>query len=92
MLIDINRSIYVSIIAKTKATAVSFSPVYKIVLATNKTNSVALVRERRIPTERPLLVGRVSTNFCGQAVSRGQRIPIAVFSDFYTGAAIVSSK
>jgi hypothetical protein len=30
-----------------------------------QTNSVALVRERTIPTERPLLVGGVSTNFCG---------------------------
>jgi hypothetical protein len=29
------------------------------------TNSVALVRERTIPTERPPLVGEVSTNFCG---------------------------
>jgi hypothetical protein len=30
-----------------------------------KLNSVALVRERTIPTERPLLVGEVSANFCG---------------------------
>jgi hypothetical protein len=29
------------------------------------TNSVALVRERTIPTERPPLVGEVSTNFYG---------------------------
>jgi hypothetical protein len=28
-------------------------------------NSVALVRERTIPTERPPLVGEVSTNVCG---------------------------
>jgi hypothetical protein len=27
-------------------------------------NSVAFVRERTIPTERPLLVGEVSANFC----------------------------
>jgi hypothetical protein len=26
---------------------------------------VALVRKRTIPTERPLLVGEVSANFCG---------------------------
>jgi hypothetical protein len=32
---------------------------------TNKTNSVALVHERTIPTERPPLVGEVSGNFCG---------------------------
>jgi hypothetical protein len=29
-------------------------------------NSVALVRERTIPTERPPLVGEVSANFCGK--------------------------
>jgi hypothetical protein len=29
------------------------------------TNSVALVRERTVPTERPPLVGEVSGNFCG---------------------------
>jgi hypothetical protein len=29
------------------------------------TNSVALVRERTIPTELPPLVGEVSANFCG---------------------------
>jgi hypothetical protein len=28
------------------------------------TNSVALVRERTIPTERQPLVGKVSANFC----------------------------
>ena len=45
-----------------------------------KLNSVALVRERTIPTERPPPVGEVSANFCG---SRGvtwsaQRFPTAV--------------
>jgi hypothetical protein len=30
-----------------------------------ETNSVALVRKRTIPTERPLLVGEVSANFSG---------------------------
>jgi hypothetical protein len=38
-----------------------------------KLNSVAFVRERTIPTERPPLIGEVSVNFCGQRVSRGQR-------------------
>jgi hypothetical protein len=38
----------------------------------NKTNSVALVQERTIPTERPPLIGEVSANFCGYKVSRGQ--------------------
>jgi hypothetical protein len=30
-----------------------------------KLNSVILVRERTMPTERPPLVGEVSANFCG---------------------------
>jgi hypothetical protein len=38
-----------------------------------KLNSVALVRKRTIPTERPPHVGEVSANFCGKRVSRGQR-------------------
>jgi hypothetical protein len=32
---------------------------------TKKLNSVAWVRERTLPTERPPLVGKVSANFCG---------------------------
>jgi hypothetical protein len=36
-------------------------------------HSVALVRERTIPTERQPLLGEVSANFCRQRVSRGQR-------------------
>jgi hypothetical protein len=31
----------------------------------NNSNSVALVRERTLLTERPPLVGEVSANFCG---------------------------
>ena len=31
-----------------------------------KLNSVALVRERTIPTERPPPVGEVIANFCGE--------------------------
>ena len=38
-----------------------------------KLNSVALVRERTIPTERPPLVGEVVPTFAGRGVSRGQR-------------------
>jgi len=34
-------------------------------IKTKKLNSVALVRERTIPTERPPQVGEVSANFCG---------------------------
>jgi hypothetical protein len=47
-------------------------------------NSVALVRERTIPTERPPLVGEASANFLRiEAVVRSeQRISTAEFSDF----------
>jgi len=34
-------------------------------IETRKLNSVALVRTRTIPTERPPPVGEVSANFCG---------------------------
>ena len=45
-----------------------------------KLNSVALVRERTITTERPPPVGEVSANFCGQrgVTWSAQRIPTAV--------------
>jgi hypothetical protein len=36
-------------------------------------NSVALVRERTIPTERPPFVGEINANFYREGVSRGQR-------------------
>jgi hypothetical protein len=38
-----------------------------------KLNSMVLVRERTIPTERPPLVGEVIASFCGYRVPRGQR-------------------
>ena len=38
-----------------------------------KLNSVALVRERTIPTERPPPVGEEVPTFAGRGVSRGQR-------------------
>jgi hypothetical protein len=49
-----------------------------------KQNSVALVRKRTIPTERPPLVGEVSANLCGSRVLRGQRneFPLPLFSVF----------
>jgi hypothetical protein len=37
----------------------------KVCIIKTKLNSVALVRERTIPTERPPPVGEVSANFCG---------------------------
>ena len=45
-----------------------------------KLNSVALVRERTIPTERPPPVGEVSANFCGyrSVTWSAQRVPTAV--------------
>ena len=41
--------------------------IHSVMLLKTKTklNSVALVRERTIPTERPPPVGEVSANFCG---------------------------
>jgi hypothetical protein len=44
-----------------------------ITLYKKKVNSVAVVRKRTIPTERPPLVGEVSANLCGYRVLRGQR-------------------
>jgi hypothetical protein len=38
-----------------------------------KKYSMVWVRERTIPTERPLLVGEVIANLCGERVPRGQR-------------------
>ena len=43
----------------------SFISEIKSHIRTNSKNSVALVRERTIPTERPPPVGEVSANFCG---------------------------
>ena len=36
-----------------------------VLITKTKLNSVALVRERTIPTERPPPVGEVSANICG---------------------------
>jgi hypothetical protein len=45
----------------------------KVKMPKLKLNSVSLVRERTVPTERPAHFGEVSANFCGEKVSRGQR-------------------
>ena len=52
-------------------------------------NSMALVRKRTIPTERPPPVGEVSANFCGQrgVTWSAQRIPRPLISVFWTEAA-----
>ena len=75
--------------------AVSISPCqcqcYQSLLRTyfSYKNSVALVRKRTIPTERPPPVGEVSTNFCAQrcVTWSAQRIPRPLISVFWTGAA-----
>ena len=53
-----------------------------------KLNSVALVRERTIPTERPPPVGKVSANFCGKmgVTWSAQRVPTAVSLCFLDGS------
>jgi hypothetical protein len=43
------------------------------ILCEKRKNSVALVRKRTMPTERPPLVSEVSANLCGYRVLRGQR-------------------
>jgi hypothetical protein len=66
-------------------TANGFLPVGSGTTIRHKTtNSVAWVRERTIPTERPPLVGEASANFCAYRVPRGQRDGslLSVFLDF----------
>jgi hypothetical protein len=46
---------------------------YPISVAVQLKNSVALVRERTIPADRPPLVREVSANFYGYRVLNGQR-------------------
>jgi hypothetical protein len=56
--------------------------------------SVALVRYRTMPIERPPLVGEVVPTFADRRVLRGQRngSPQSLVSAFLTGAATISSK
>ena len=58
------------------------------------TNSVALVRERTIPTERPPRLAKLVPTFADRGVSRGQRngSPRPLISVFWTGAATFSFK
>jgi hypothetical protein len=42
-----------------------YNTILMLNLYLKKINSVALVRKRTIPAERPPLVGEVSANFCG---------------------------
>jgi hypothetical protein len=48
----------------TRSYPLQRSVLYSVVRIST-TNSVALVRKRTIPTERPPHVGEVSANFCG---------------------------
>jgi hypothetical protein len=68
-----------------------FGPCYTYVITNN---SVDLVRERTIPTERPRLSAKLVPTFADRGVSRNQRggSPTAVISVYYTGAATVSFK
>jgi hypothetical protein len=62
---------------------VNSAPIFMVEVYNNN-NSVALVRERTIPTAHPSLVGEVSANFLrieGVAWS-ARRIPTAVISIF----------
>jgi len=56
------------------------SVVFSAIFSHIKLNSVALVRERTIPTERPPPVGEVNASFCGQrdVTWLAQRVPTAV--------------
>ena len=62
-----------------------------------KLNSVALVRERTIPTERPPPVGELVPTFADRGVSRGQRngsphdYDIENFSDINSSSSSSSS-
>jgi hypothetical protein len=42
-------------------------------LSSIKKNTLARVRERTMPTERPALVSEFAANFCGKRMSSGQR-------------------
>jgi hypothetical protein len=55
---------------------------YVLLQSLKLTNSVTLVRERTIPTERPPLVGEVSVNFRGyrDVAWSARRFPAAVMS------------
>jgi hypothetical protein len=52
---------------------ISWQMVHEAYVKKKKRNSVALVRKRTVPIERPPLIGEVSAKFCGENMSRGQR-------------------
>jgi hypothetical protein len=54
-----------TIAINTARTTVTAFLLLLLLLELKKLNSVALVRKRTIPTERPPIVGEVSANLCG---------------------------
>jgi hypothetical protein len=69
--------------------------VYNIHLKWGEKNSVALVRKRTVPTERPPLVSEIVPTFADRGccvVSTTDPPPRSLVSVFLTGAATISSK
>jgi len=60
-----NKKVYNLMMADIEAETLVVKTSYVEHLLNLNLNSVALVRERTIPTERPPPVGEVSANFCG---------------------------
>jgi hypothetical protein len=76
VLLDMRRCSPVTITNVSERPAASIFMVHFYTLPCSeklKLNSVALIHKRTIPTERPPIVGEVSTNVCGERLSRGQR-------------------
>jgi len=63
---DLCHGKYASILRYTRTA-------YLVYTSKTKLNSVALVRTRTIPTERPPPVGKLVPTFADRGVSRGQR-------------------
>jgi hypothetical protein len=80
------------VVGELRATHVAVTSHQSLMMEAGKNPSVALVRERTVPTERPPLVGEVVPTL--RIVLRGQRngSPRSLVSVFLTGAATISSK
>jgi hypothetical protein len=63
----VNTLMHILVKQKESKSAKWSSNIFQIIIFINETkkNSVAWIRERTIPTERPPLVGEASANFCG---------------------------
>ena len=60
-----NQQVQIDRTAPNNRTDIIMHDIEKATCILTKLNSVALVRERTIPTERPPPVGEISANFCG---------------------------